>query len=331
MTKQTIKYEDIHTQEKRDNLLAQIHKVSKEIIIRFPSGKKESECPCCLSLNIRFYVEKNGFAFDRCSDCNHIFTNPFPSSDALDYYYNSDFKRFENQFFIDSFESRIPIFLKRLELIDLLGNVERILDVGAGIGLFLEANKRRYKQYEIESCDLSMDACERLRKYHPRAKIINCRFEEIEAAEYDCITIWDTFEHLVDPDLMLKSVKRLLRRGGFLLISTPNTNSFEWKVMDKDHVQLLPPGHVNLYNVDNISTVLGRCNFSLIAIHTLNPSLDLSYIDNVIRYQSDSECRRAANMLLRLVTSEVLYPAVEEYMINHRLGGNMVVIAKNNE
>ena len=53
----------------------------------------------------------------KCSECNHIFTNPMPGEEALQYFYNSSFKDFENEFFLDSFENRIPIFRQRLELL----------------------------------------------------------------------------------------------------------------------------------------------------------------------------------------------------------------------
>ena len=50
--------------------------------------------------------------------------------------------------------------------------------------------------------------------------------------------------------------------------------------MDTEHVQLLPPGHVNLYNKHNINKVLSRNGFETLSVSTLNPSLDLSYLKN---------------------------------------------------
>jgi|TARA_B100001971_G_C18219174_1_gene555952 hypothetical protein len=48
----------------------------------------------------------------------------------------------------------------------------------------------------------------------------------------------------------------LLKNGGFLVFSTPNTDSFEWAVAGTNHVQILPPGHVNLFNLRSIKYYL---------------------------------------------------------------------------
>ena len=60
--------------------------------------------------------------------------------------------------------------------------------------------------------------------------------------------MWDTVEHIVDQNLLFNSVKKCLERMDFSF-STPNTDSFEWMVANTEHVQLLPPGHVNLLNI----------------------------------------------------------------------------------
>ena len=55
--------------------------------------------------------------------------------------------------------------------------------------------------------------------------------------------MWDTVKIK-----MLNSVKK---KDGLFFFSTPNTDSFEWMIANTEHVQLLPPGHVNLLNIFN--------------------------------------------------------------------------------
>ena len=162
-----ILFDDIHTKDKQNRLEEQFEIVSGSIHEKFNKLSKVDQCPCCNSHDIKSYMIKFGFNLDRCSQCAHIFTNPFPSSEALNYFYNSDYKKFENQFFNDSFEKRIPIFTYRLSKIKkYLRGSQNILDIGSSLGIFLEANKRANLNLDITSCDISSDACNLLKSKH---------------------------------------------------------------------------------------------------------------------------------------------------------------------
>ena len=43
-------------------------------------------------------AKKFEYDMDKCFECNHIFTNPMPREEALQYFYNSSYKDFENDF-----------------------------------------------------------------------------------------------------------------------------------------------------------------------------------------------------------------------------------------
>ena len=120
MSKQ-ITFDKVHTKEKQKLLKIKMNEVAELIHKRFSLKDKINVCPVCASKMINFHVNKYGFNMDKCDECEHIFTNPFPSEEALNFYYNSELKQFENKFFEDSFEDRVPIFTKRIEIINKLG------------------------------------------------------------------------------------------------------------------------------------------------------------------------------------------------------------------
>jgi len=101
-------------------------------------------------------------------------------------------------------------------------------------------------------------------------------------------------------------------------------------VMGQDHVQLLPPGHVNLYNTKNIPIVLQRNGFEVVDIKTMNPSLDLTYVRDALEKLGDPRdvCARAAKKLVDIVLSKGAWTAVENEMRSSLMAGNMVVIAR---
>ena len=98
--------------------------------------------------------------------------------------------------------------------------------------------------------------------------------------------------------------------------------------MHTDHVQLLPPGHVNLYNKENITGPLKNNGFIVKDIVTMNPSLDLTYIRNEIEKESQSVSKKAAISLLDVIFQEDTFDFIQNSMRKNRMGGNMVVVAK---
>ncbi len=329
--KKELIYSKIHTKIKRERLESEFKKITKEIHQKFDKKPKIKKCPCCLSRNIKYYCKKFGYELDTCENCSHIFTNPFPKDAALNFFYNSEYKDFENKFFMDSFEERLPIFEQRLELLDTYQFGKKILDVGTAVGIFIEANYLRKDQYKITACDLSEKACAYMKQRFPNLEIINNNITKLPKRNFDCVTLWDTVEHIPEPSKLLHAVRDQIRDGGYFVFSTPNTDSFEWNIMKEGHVQLLPPGHVNLYNKNNIEILLNRCGLQVVDIFTLNPSLDLTYIHHRLKEESDSISRRAWDMLYSLSKSEEIYDSFQNLMRNKRMAGNMIVIAKKND
>ena len=333
-----ILFDDIHTQDKQSRLEDQFELVSSFIHKNFNKLSKVDQCPCCNSKDIESYMVKFGFNLDRCAQCTHIFTNPFPSPEALNYFYNSDYKKFENQFFSDSFEKRIPIFTYRLSKIDtyLKGN-QSILDIGSSLGIFLEANKRAKLNLSITSCDISSDACNLLKSKFPDQNIINSDFLDLpENQKFNCVTLWDTFEHLTDPGTCLTKVRSLLDEDGIFAFSTPNTISAEWVFAGRKHPQLLPPGHVNLYNTSNVKIILDKYGFKVESIMTPNASLDISFIKKILNGSDYKDRQNKADkygycpneLIIHLLNIKGFEEALEELIKTSGFAGNMFVIAR---
>ena len=91
--------------------LPSINQVLKNRIKKIKNkNKKLKTCPICQDSKLRFFVKKYEFEMDKCESCGLIFCNPYPSKQQIYHYYNSEMKKFENDFFIESFENRLSIF-----------------------------------------------------------------------------------------------------------------------------------------------------------------------------------------------------------------------------
>jgi len=324
-----IKFDDIHTDKKQRLLEEMMVKVNQEIRqLDVGVQTKSTTCPVCDTSNITFFVNKYGFDIDKCAECGLLFCNPYPTDEQVHHYYNSDMKKFENEFFMESFEKRVQIFLPRIELIQKYKSRGALLDVGSSIGIFVEALNRSTHDFDITCCDISFDACQRLEARYPDAKIVNSDYRLLgDDNKYDIMTMWDTVEHIVDQNELFSSVRDVLLKDGVFIFSTPNTKSFEWMIAQENHVQLLPPGHVNLMNIDNISILLDRHGFELLDHFTLNPSLDIDYVLKAAK-QERINPSNVGLFLDAMLEDNTFRGPFEDLLRNQKLAGNIVVVAR---
>ncbi len=287
-------------------------------------------CPICTSVKIEFFVSAYQFDISSCMDCGLLFCNPYPTNEQTHAYYNSEMKSFENEFFRDSFEKRINIFLPRIELIQKYVTSGKLLDVGSAIGIFIEALRRSKTPFDLACCDMSEEACKELRERYPDLKVLNKDYLELDVeTQFDVITLWDTIEHIVDSKGLLQKTYRLLKDDGIFVFSTPNTDSFEWICAREKHVQILPPGHVNLMNWKCIDILLKNNSFRVVDAFTLNASLDLSYVKKLIK-KNEVDQGAIGNFLWQEIFDPDFERIMEEYLISKKKAGNIVVIAQKN-
>ena len=157
-----VMFDAIHTKTKQNQLIEMMQNSARDCHELGNTNVKRQTCTVCNASSIEFYTTKFDFNLDICRECGQIFCNPLPTHEQLNCYYNGPMKDFENDFFEESFENRIPIFEHRINVISQYVKSGRLLDVGSAIGIFIEALKRSDTSIEINCCDPSKDACKRL-------------------------------------------------------------------------------------------------------------------------------------------------------------------------
>ena len=136
---------------------------------------------------------------------------------------------------------------------------------------------------------------------------------------------------------LFKKIRKLLNKNGFFFFSTPNTKSFEWFVAGKDHGQILPPGHINLLNIKNIKILFKKNNLKLIDALTLNPSLDIDTVNNLIK-SNQANINNVKNFFnifykkkedyVLKIKDKLFRSNFEKFLIKNKLAGNIIIIGK---
>lgn len=324
-----IQFDDIHSKNKQEHLECMSQTIAEKVSALSNDTPISSTCPLCGSALIEPYFERFNFVYHRCEHCAFVFMNPYPSSEQLQLYYNSEMKAFENEFFQESFERRVDLFMPRVEMIKEKIETGKLLDIGSAIGIFIEALHRSETLFDITCCDINEESCQLLTKKYPdieviNANIFNAQFEN----RFDVITLWDTLEHIVNANDFLRNIKRLLRKDGMFIFSTPNTKGFEWRFLGTNHFLYLPPAHVHLFNTENAKVALEQNGLKVCSVQTLNASLDIGHVKKYLEKRKGS-LSFAEKFMYEKLQEPDFESMLETHLIQHQEAGNMVILAQN--
>ena len=100
------------------------------------------------------------------------------------------------------------------------------------------------------------------------------------------VTLNHVVEHLHDPSGTLEVIHSLLKKGGRIVLVTPNTESLGHKFFQKDWRGLETPRHLFLYSAKNIESLLTKTGFNVDVVRTYAGSADSMYARSMaIRYR----------------------------------------------
>ena len=128
-------------------------------------------------------------------------------------------------------------FIKSLELAaDLdFSKINKVIDLGAGKGEFLELLKSQYPHLEVWAADYAETNLVVLKS--KGVKTLSVDFDNFSLNDYshlfssfDLVVALETIEHIFDADKFLKFANLLLKNNRYLLISTPNTGCLQNKL-----------------------------------------------------------------------------------------------------
>ena len=187
------------------------------------------------------------FFYVRCARCGLVQINPQPVASSVRGRYGGDYLRYE----LDNEEN----FL-RLQILGLadagFAEIERelfaagtpsVLDVGCATGAMLA--RLRGRGWRTCGSDISPAAAyaREKRGLDVRSEAVeDCRFPD---AAFDVVLASHLIEHLNAPRLFLRELRRILKPGGRVILTTPNIAGFQarlfagrWRCAIFDHLYL---------------------------------------------------------------------------------------------
>lgn len=165
-----------------------------------------------------------------CQGCGLVFRNPRPPADAVARLYADDqygAKRLEGL----AAAQRELYRPKVATLRRWLGGQARVVEVGSFVGGFLEVGATAgWEMLGVDPGAEVTDYC-----LSRKLPVLRGTLEELRRSPLaerwgpgtvDCVAIWNTFDQVPDPDVLLTQARALLRPGGILAIRVPNGACF---------------------------------------------------------------------------------------------------------
>ena len=153
----------------------------------------------------------------------------------------------------------------------------KLLDIGCAYGYFLEL--ARESGFDCYGVDPSIYAIKEAKKKfgdHVERKPLS-RLSFLPKT-FDLITMFDVFEHLLEPQKDLERVRSVIKDNGILTISTGDQGSTWAKMMGRKWTFYNPPQHFNYFNKDNIKMILDQSGFEVINLVKNGKWLYLRYV-----------------------------------------------------
>ena len=86
---------------------------------------------------------------------------------------------------------------------------------------------------------------------------------KLDSGKFDLVLAFDIVEHLNVPVGFLKNINKLLKNDGRLVLTTPNTNSWECLLFPKTWSGAKDPDHLTLFNTYSLRFILERTGFEV--------------------------------------------------------------------
>jgi SAM-dependent methyltransferase len=217
-------------------------------------------CLLCGSTSDSTLLLFRGFRIARCLNCDFIFVNPRPTEEVLvRLYSNQRTNPFLKEHF-EAFEYELPVLVKIIQKIQTYLPAGKLLEVGCGRGDFLRV--ARMHGFSVTGCDIfggGQPVADSIAFYDGTLK--DAKFPD---NCFDIVVVRNILEHLFDPNVEIKEIKRILKPHGYLYIKVPNAayeQGLRCRLMYSRKYHYDPPYHLNYFSPASLHRFLTKARF----------------------------------------------------------------------
>lgn len=220
-----------------------------------------SFCPICHNDVLYYKFTINSFTIVQCPSCDVLLVKEKLTQQELDAYYakNDDEVYLDNKAVMN-----LNYYYFKLRSF-ILGKIQTgsILDIGCSAGYFLDV----MKGFECYGIDRFLTYGKIAKEKHGENIFIGT-FEDYKPPSpgflFDCITLQDVLDHMINPIEVLRKCNELLKTNGILIVKVHDMSCLYAKITGKNFYAFIPPEHLFYFNKTSIMTALKKASFNVI-------------------------------------------------------------------
>jgi SAM-dependent methyltransferase len=297
--------------------------------------RKALKCIACKSQDTSFQFNKHSFEYVLCNECGSLFQSPRPVVEAFEEFYkDSESSRYWAEVFFPfvSESRREKIYKPRVKrLMSMCNSVDlevlKLIDVGAGYGIFLDEWRALNPATELLAIEPSLALAKDCRKKN--IKVVESIVEKVKDFDdyADLIVCFEVLEHVNSPIEFINVLKKLVRPGGYIFISTLCIDGFDLQVLWDKSSQISPPHHINFHSIKGFQSLFERAGFDDIIIETPG-QLD---VDIVLNFFNKNPDELQNNRFFKSLIDEDKAKAFQSFLKDNKFSSHAWIMAKKPE
>jgi 2-polyprenyl-3-methyl-5-hydroxy-6-metoxy-1,4-benzoquinol methylase len=238
-------------------------------------------CPICQTPPSRGLFVKDGFRHVKCQRCGLVYVSLILREDILEQYCRSEtawsavldsqpqqeMDRLKYQYGLDLVSWRLPR--------------RRLLDIGGGGGAF--ARLATEDGWQVTTLELNQESSKRLASQGLKVIVKHLEMADLPSGGFDLISLWEVLEHLVDPGLTIREIRRLLAPGGLLLVLVPNVESLATRLLHEKSRTFGGHSHLNHFSPRTLESLLKKSGLAGLELETV--ITELGTINNHLAFE----------------------------------------------
>ncbi|HEQ72028.1 MAG TPA: class I SAM-dependent methyltransferase [Spirochaetia bacterium] len=224
---------------------------------------KQIECPLCGPASSAPYLALPGCLYVRCSGCGLVYQNPQPVFEDLRGRYDKDYFHYEieNE---DNFYQLMRLGLNDIGFDDAFlaaAEDKSFLDIGCATGKLLGSMKDL--GFNVQGVEI----CAQSAAYGMATRGVPIFIGTLEEAaflddSFSFIHFSHLIEHVPDPLGFLREVRRVLRKDGAVIVTTPNIDGLQARLF-KAAWRSAIPDHLFLFSRITLEMLLVKAGFTV--------------------------------------------------------------------
>lgn len=233
----------------------------------------------------------------KCKNCNLVYSTPILEYEKIEKLYKKSFTSYDEH--LENLKETYGYYLKELgKHYDFLGNFSslplvraltgrnrlteskksnnpKLLEIGCGNGFFLEeAANQGYQIYGVEPGKPSVDKAKPdIRK---RIKVDIFKPGQFRANFFDVICCFQTFDHIPNPNSLLKECYQILNKGGIILFFNHDVGAWQNRFM-AEKSPIIDIEHTYLYDKQTMRKIFKKHKFEDLKVKSAFNIHHLSY------------------------------------------------------